>query len=134
MASARVDWWRVALILQINRKMVVPYNDPDAANSRLENLDDYVAFGAAAVQMSTHVPSTTEKPGPQRSRRKSFLGGLMMKKSTAHGSINEGLGLYKQTELYGFEPEALNFVLTMVSCISFWPSAGSHTCSIGSLL
>lgn len=103
--------------------MVVPYNDPDAANSRLETLDDYVAFGAAAARMSTRTPSASieNKPGRPRSRGKGFLGSLVMKKSHVQGSNNEGLGLYKQTELYGFEPEALNFVLTMVRCMSIRP-------------
>lgn len=112
--------------MQVNKKMVVPYNDPDAANSRLENLDDYVAFGAAAAQLPQRDPSApSEKPGRPRSRRRSILGGLKMKKS-AQRSNNEGLGLYQPAELYGFEPEALDFVLTMVrSHISGCFSLGS---------
>ena len=104
--------------LQVNKKMFVPYNDPDAANSRLETLDDYVAFGAAAARTATRVASSSEKPGRARTRAKGFLGSLVMKKSEGEASVTEGLGLLDQSKLFGFEPEALNFVLTMVRCLA----------------
>ncbi|OEH79689.1 c2 domain-containing protein [Cyclospora cayetanensis] len=101
---------------KVNKKMLVPYNDPDCANSRLEPLDDYVAFGAAAMPPVNRISTIREKHMERpRSRGKGFLGALAMKKSNPmEGAYaKENAALHKQSELYGFEPEALNFVLTM---------------------
>ncbi|KAL8436007.1 hypothetical protein ACSSS7_002052 [Eimeria intestinalis] len=92
--------------------MAVPYNDPDAANSRLEDLDDYVAFGAAARLQSRGRSASGERaPAHARSRRKSFLGGPVVLRSLI-GASKDNLQT-DNAELYGFEPDALNFILTM---------------------
>ncbi|KAL8429259.1 hypothetical protein Efla_005536 [Eimeria flavescens] len=103
---------RLRARLQLNKKMVVPYNDPDAANSRVENLDDYVAFGAAASTSTRGRSLSVERPVKQRSRRKNFLGSIITGRSH-RPSLQDGGGQADNTELYGFEPDALNFVLTM---------------------
>lgn len=102
-------------ILQISRKMLVPYNDPDAANSRLEILDDYVAFGAAAAREPTRTHGGShEKLVKARTRGNAFLGSLVMNKSGEQKSASEGRGLVDQSDTFGFEPESLNFILTLV--------------------
>lgn len=108
--------------------MMVPYNDPDAANCRLETIDDYVAFGtAAATTPAARAPSAQleDHPSPKmRSRGNGFLGNLVLKKNAtqAAAATKGGGGNDTHNELYGFEPEALDFVLTMVSITVFLSS------------
>lgn len=109
-------------MLQVVKKLLVPYNDPDAANCRLETVDDYVAFGAAATTAAGAgtpplAPVDEEQQPPKmRSRGNGFLGNLVLKKSHAASGTKGDGGMERNEELYGFEPEALDFVLTMV-CI-----------------
>ncbi|CDJ38928.1 C2 domain-containing protein, putative [Eimeria tenella] len=106
---------RLAMAAKLDKKMVVPYNDPDAANCRLEATDDYVAFGAAAAPVATRAftASLEKNETKPRARGKGFLGGLKMKKSNGGQLGSDADGADNANELYGFEPEALDFVLTM---------------------
>ncbi|CDI84170.1 C2 domain-containing protein, putative, partial [Eimeria acervulina] len=110
---------KMAVAAKVDKKMMVPYNDPDAANCRLETIDDYVAFGtAAATTPAARAPSAQleDHPSPKmRSRGNGFLGNLVLKKNAtqAAAATKGGGGNDTHNELYGFEPEALDFVLTM---------------------
>lgn len=124
---------------QINKKLIVPYNDPDSANSRIEAIDDYVAFGAASPITNRVEQSNADgNSNIHHNKRRTLLANLGLRKKnyvaqdTDRGGSNssiaapDNLGQENQEQTYGFEPDALNFVLTVVNTHSASTHSSQH--------